>query len=110
MSTYSPLFGTYTLRNNVSGLHRSLFRLARRVPRTRELMDTLIGAAAGGTAALTPKRVAASRTEQGGKRSIETRTVINRATTAADVTTLKGFINTDSRIATPTNKAGSWDI
>jgi hypothetical protein len=108
MPTYSPLFGTYTLRDDRSGLRRSAFRLMRRLRRDRELFDTLIGAAAGGTAALTEKRVVASRVEQGSKRPVETRTIINRATTAADVTNLKNMLSMDSKIATPADRAGSW--
>lgn len=54
----------------------------------RELMDTLTGATAGATALLTHKRVAAvadpTANVQGGARTIETFTEINRATTSAD--------------------------
>jgi hypothetical protein len=53
----------------------------------RELLETLDGVVAGSTALKTSTRVEAVE-ELGGKRNIETQTVINRATTAADVTEL----------------------
>ena len=55
---------------------------------TRELLITLIGAAAGGTAATSHKRVQANADQennvQGGLRTIETFEAVNRVTTAAD--------------------------
>ena len=65
---------------------------------TGELFDTLIGATAGGTALATSRKVAAEAVtptqlgQMGGARAIETRTHINRATTAADVTELKAHV------------------
>lgn len=77
----------------------------------KELLDTLIGATAGGTALKTYARVAPPvATNQtvpqttgvgdlGGNVTIETITVINRATTAADVTYLKSMFNNDMLMA-----------
>jgi hypothetical protein len=53
----------------------------------RELLETLNGVAPGAAALKTTARVVAAE-ELGGKRLIEQSTVINRATTAADVTEL----------------------
>jgi len=53
----------------------------------RELLETLNGVAPGATALKTSARVVAAE-ELGGKRLIEQVTIINRATTAADVTEL----------------------
>lgn len=99
---YSPLVNRNT--NN-----RQLFRLMRRSRVQRALMIALNGAAVGGTATSTRKRVAANATEQGGVRTVETLTEINRATVAADETEIDAILlNDDSRIATPTNRAGTW--
>lgn len=51
----------------------------------RAIMTALLGAAPGGTATKNITRVAPS-TELGGLRAIETQALVNRATTAADVT------------------------
>lgn len=56
----------------------------------RETMETLNGAAPGAVAAKTYSRIQASE-ELGGKRVVETETLINRATTATD----KNDINAD---------------
>lgn len=56
----------------------------------REIMETLDGVAAGSTAQKTYTRVANS-TELGGVRTVETQTLVNRATVAGDVT----IINAD---------------
>lgn len=62
-----------------------------------ELFDSLIGAAAGGTASASHKQIKGSVStgtpiNQGGVVEIETVTDINRATTAADVTALKEMV------------------
>ena len=61
------------------------------------LLNALIGAAAGGAASATYKRAEAEQTltdfmALGGARTIETRTMLSRVTTAADVTELKSFL------------------
>lgn len=78
----------------------------------RELLHTLIGATAGGTAAMTHKRVRAERDLEanvlGGARTIETYTSINRATTAGDVTALKNAVELPSRVTSyPADAAGN---
>jgi len=75
-----------------------------------ELFDTLVGAAAGGTALATHKRIAAevrtSGPQGGGARTIETITDINRASTASDITALKEMVfNVSSRPATYVNNS-----
>lgn len=81
-------------------LKRLLRRRGLRV--VQELMLTLLGAAAGSTAAVTYSRVqgngatAGSPTgvgDMGGQRVLETRTQINRATTAADDTRISTLIS-----------------
>lgn len=61
-----------------------------------ELFDTLIGAAAGGTAAATHKQISAvvktSGPQGGGLRTIDVITDINRASTAGDITALKEMV------------------
>lgn len=60
-----------------------------------ELFDSLIGAASGGTASASHKRVGhftPGLGSEGGSRTIETITDIDRATTAADVTALKEMV------------------
>lgn len=99
MAGYSPIFGELTLTNR-KALSRQYFKLGRRTRVIRELLDTLIGAAAGGTASLTQKRIQHSRVELGGVRVVETQTMINRASTATDVTNLKEYLSDRSNPAT----------
>lgn len=65
----------------------------------RELFDTAIGAAAGAAASASYKRIAGETTDQigGGARTIDTVTVINRNTDAADITALKEMVVNVSR-------------
>lgn len=55
--------------------------------KTRELMHTLNGVAPGAAALASQTRVAASE-ELGGKRTIETETLVDRVTAAGDVTAI----------------------
>ena len=105
---YSPLFGTYSTTVDRNSLERIATKLFKRMNKRRGLMLALNGAATGGTATVQEKRVAHSTTNLGGVRSIETFTYVNRATTAADETAGDKVLNEDSRITTPTNKAGNW--
>lgn len=57
----------------------------------RELMETLNGAAVGATATKQLSRVVAAE-ELGGTRSIETETLVNRVTVAADETAIDADI------------------
>lgn len=107
-SYYSPLFNHSFPLATKSPNEKAFRRLAQRSPKIAELLDTLIGATAGATAAVSEKRVAAAD-ELGGARSVETRNIINRATTADDRAALRAMFATDSRIATPVNAAGvNW--
>ena len=65
----------------------------------RERMRALNGVAPGGTASKTFPRVLAA-VELGGVRAIEQLSLINRATTAADVTEINADINTFSTLTT----------
>lgn len=78
--------------------------------RDRALLNSLVGAAAGSNATATLKRVQHSRTELGGKRVIETETLVNRNTTAQDVTDLKAKILAyrSQPVSYPTDKAKRW--
>lgn len=71
------------------------------------LMKALNGAAAGGTATETYSRVGEKTqfadAELGGLREIETRTVINRATTSTDETLLDKLTNTTFKPSTYPN-------
>lgn len=62
--------------------------------RDRALLNALVGAAAGATAAASMKKVAHDRLELGGKRTIETETLVNRATTSGDVADIKAALLT----------------
>lgn len=58
------------------------------------LMKNLVANVTGQIVTVLNKRVAADRLENGGKRTIESEVLINRATTAADVTALQTKILT----------------
>ena len=78
----------------------------------RELMLTLIGASAGSTAADSYLRAAHTVAQglpaaNGGLRTMETRTIINRATTAGDVTATKALIAGSSAPTYPVDKSGN---
>jgi hypothetical protein len=71
---------------------RAAFALSRKQTLgLQELMLTLDGAAAGSTASKTLSRVAAA-TELGGKRTVETQTLVSRATVAGDITDINADI------------------
>lgn len=77
----------------------------------REVIRALLGVAPGGTASKTYARVEAN-VELGGKRVIEQQTLINRATTAGDVTLITADLLTLSGKTTfganpPANKDGN---
>ena len=110
MPTYnSPLFdNSFPLRTTKFAGDRVLANMFRGADKRAALMKALNGAAAGGTATATRKRVQHSQSELGGKRTIETFTLINRATTATDETIGDTILSPTSRIATPTNKAGTF--
>jgi hypothetical protein len=89
------LFGQSYAFQRTDGAYRRW--LARHFNKTgnrkdRALIAALLGAAAGATATATRARIAHSTTELGGKRTMETQTLINRATTAQDDTDLTAQI------------------
>ena len=76
----------------VSGRNPDLHRIRKIMAKpgnrnTATLLQALIGAAAGGAASRTRKRI--THSVNGGKMAIETVTEVNRTTTSADVTNLK---------------------
>ena len=75
-----------------------------------ELLTTLNGAAAGGTAAETRTRVTAVQADTnlllGGRRIMETQTVVNRATTAADETRFDGVMTPSYAPTYPVDRGG----
>lgn len=96
---YSLLVNRYPQRNRIRGVvNREGFRAF------TALANSLIGASAGsGTGAITTRKVApvASNAVDGGRRTIDTVSVINRTTTAADVAALKEMLfNVTRRPAT----------
>lgn len=95
MPSNSPIWGSnYSQVNTNSNLRKAIARLFNKpsMRKDRRLMITLLGAAAGSTATETRKRIAHSTSELGGIRQVETVTLVNRATTAADDTDLTNNI------------------
>ena len=90
-----------------------LFRKSRYGSRgAAALLNALIGAAIGNNVAATLNRVAASADPgnpivNGGAISIETRTLLNRNTTADDVTMLKAIFADSSKPTYPIDKSGN---
>ena len=100
---------SYAFIRSKSSLRKVMARLFNQkgLRSDRALMNALLGAAPGGTATANLKRVQHSQTELGGKRTIETEVLINRATTNADDTDLtSAYLTYDSRSnAYPVDKA-----
>lgn len=108
---YQPLYNSnYAPTVNRSPVERVITKLIKKNRFRKRLMLTLNGAAAGATATETETRVAHSTSILGGVRPVETFTYVNRATTAGDKTAIDGLLNKSTRIATPTNGAGSWRL
>lgn len=99
-NSYAPIDSSNTLNEAV----RRIFAKPG-LRREKALLNALIGAAPGGTATASVARVQADINENGGKRTIETVSVINRVTTAADVTELLAGINFNPVISTPVDGA-----
>lgn len=86
---YSLLSGKMPRRNSIRRVvNREGFR------EFTALFNSLVGAASGsGTGAITTKKIAAATGNNlGGARTVESVSVINRNTTAADVTALKEMV------------------
>jgi len=83
VATLTGIQSKSSLRRYISQLlgKKSMFMI-------REKLDTLLGAASGSAALKTLGRVANS-TELGGARTIETETLINANTDAADITEIR---------------------
>lgn len=82
-STYAPINAKSTMRKRIARLMQ-----ARQLRDERQLIRTLLGVVAGSTATINNVRVAHSLVELGGKRTYQNEVLVNRATTAADVTDL----------------------
>lgn len=109
---YSTVPNSYDLKVNKSPLIRRMQRILRKdqLRSLQALMLSLNGAAPGATATKTFKEVdmQADGLLRGGLRTINTKTSINRASTAGDKTTIDDVI---SHIFTPTRVAdlsGNW--
>lgn len=108
---YSLLSGDVRIGNNATALSRVFANRIYSRGVDRELLHALIGAAAGGSAVSTHKRVKSERDLEanvlGGKRTIETFTGVNRVTTSDDVDHFKDAIRLSSSPTYPTDKAGN---
>jgi hypothetical protein len=92
---HSLIVNKNNLRNLVAN-HMRKYGMAK----DRAILNVLIGATAGSTATLSRSRVTATAGGEnlGGSRAIESASIINRATTAADVTAMKDYLsNIDDR-------------
>lgn len=106
----SGLFGqSYAFIRSKSSLRKVIARLfnQRSMQSDRELAVTLLGAAAGGAALADYARVQADQDENGGLRVIEMVDLVDRVTTAGDITDLTdNILEYDSQInAYPVDKA-----
>lgn len=84
-TTLTPISGRNAVRRRIAQWFGK-----RQVLGLREIAETLNGAAAGSTASKTLGRIEANE-ELGGERTIETNTLVNRATTAADVAEINAY-------------------
>jgi hypothetical protein len=95
---HSLIVNTNNLRNLTANNMRK-YGMAK----DRAILNVLIGATAGSTATLSRSRVTATAGGEnlGGVQVIESASIINRATTAADVTAMKDYLsNVNDRIPT----------
>lgn len=100
-----------SIQGSGSGLRRIQQQLSDKGLREmRRRALTLDGVVAGTTATETSKRIEAS-TELGGKRTIETETLVGRATAASDITELNAdlyaSLTSKTTMASPANKDGN---
>lgn len=109
LNAYSILVNKMPRLNSIRRVvNRQSFRV------NKELLDTLIGAATGGTASASHKEVsfnqftAAGGIDNQGAPVINTVTDINRASTSDDVTALKEFlVNVNVRPSYPRDLSGN---
>lgn len=97
----------HSLLGSNTNLERRISRILRKpgARKTKELLLTLIGASAGSAASSTYKRVQGTVSpgvalSGGGDVTIETKTVVSRNTTAADVTDLSDMVDDEFAPAT----------
>lgn len=91
-ANYGPTIGSVEAWNVINDHKKTAQTLAHKGDfEARALLNTLIGAAAGANAILTYSEIEAN-VELGGVRKVVNTPVINRATTAADVSDLKNEI------------------
>ena len=111
---YGQNYSQLSSAENVGNAHVALSRvLARRLygrASVRAILVSLVDGAVGDNATATHKRIKAERdltaNVLGGKRTIETFTSINRATTAADEAKLLNTLQLTSAPTYPVDKAG----
>lgn len=103
-STYTPI------QNRAGGLRYAKQYLGdRSLLALRQIARTLNGAVAGSVATKALTRIEAN-VEMGGKRTVESVNLVNRATTAADVTELNDYLysmTSKTTMASPVNKDGN---
>lgn len=111
---YSPLGTNNTAEwNNTTRKRLSKLLKGRGDRILATLLKSLNGTAAGATASATYEQIAAdpslsSAYSGGGKRTINTKTDINRATTAADETMIDGIIDESFHpVSYPVDKSGA---
>ena len=116
MPAWSGLFNgehgeNYALLHNVTPLRGTLARLMRKrgMAVNRELIDELLGAAAGANTALV--NIARKTAEQGQQSAVATianQTLVNRVTATADITAIEAILNTSFAPSTyPTDASGN---
>ena len=92
---WGPAVGAYSLLNNKAPMRNQIKRVMNReqMKVISELANTLLGAAAGGAASMTKARVGHTHSNtEPSTLSVRTDTLINRVTTAADVTALNEIL------------------
>jgi hypothetical protein len=106
VTSLSSISGESGARRNIRQFFSDRGQLA-----IRQVARALMGVAAGANATKTITRVEPN-VELGGKRVIETQTLVNRVTTAADVTEINGALLAMASLTTfgaspPANKDGN---
>lgn len=104
--------GTYALQSNKMPRRNAIRRVANRegFRKLTALINGLTGAATGSNVTSTTKKVGQDMTSaaNGGARTIDTVTVINRNTAAADVTAIKEMLyNVRTRPTYPRDLSGN---
>lgn len=108
---YALLVSTNQRRPAQASMFRKLLNNKQMLP-LRELLLELTGTAAGASASVTEKRIKgldidADVQDLGGLREIETRTLLSRVTTAADVTAIDALMVKKNRPSYVADKSGN---